>query len=66
MQALHNQVIHVKFVQMVTGPHLDDQLYAVMHVEQDTIVREVFDQAVVQVSGRAVLCFLQIQSAHNV
>ena len=66
MQVLHSQVIHVKYVQMVTGPLLDDQLHAVMHVEQDTIVQEVFDQDVVQANGRAVLCFLQIQSAHNV
>ena len=51
---------------MVTGLHLVDQLHVEMSVEQDTIVREVFDQAVVRVSGRVVLCCLQIQSAHNV
>ena len=66
IQVLHNQLIHVKFVQTATGHHLVDQVHVVMHVEQDTIVREVFDQAAVRVSGRVILCFLQIQVAHNV
>ena len=51
---------------MVTGLHLDDQLHAVMHVEQDTIAREVFDQAVVQANGRTVSLFPQIHNALNV
>ena len=66
MQVLPSQLIHAKLVQMVTGPHLVDQLRVVMSVEQDTIAREVFDQAVVQVSGRVMVFFLQIRVVHHV
>ena len=47
IQALHNQVIRVVPVQMVTGHLKVDRLHVRMLVEQDTIAQEVVNKVVV-------------------